>query len=60
MPRAELIETLLAEIKRTEHTDAPFLVGYLTGMLTTAAEKSPVVSEWIAGYVEHLQTLPDA
>lgn len=58
MPPDHLINTLLAEIKRTEETDANFLVGYLSGMLTTAAEKSPVVSKWIAGYVEHLQTLP--
>jgi hypothetical protein len=60
MPPDHLINALIAEIKRTEETDAHFLVGYLSSMLATAADKSLTVKTWIEDYHKHLQTLPDA
>jgi hypothetical protein len=55
-----LIANLLEEIRRTEGNDPSFIIGYLSGLLAQAADRSPDVRDWLQGYLNHLILQPSA
>jgi hypothetical protein len=54
-----LIANLLEEIRRVEGKDPHFIIGYLSGVLEEAANRSTDVRLWLESYLGKLRSKPD-